>query len=30
MKTYLEKLQELRKKYSHEVCLMILRGGTLW
>ena len=26
MKTYLEKLQELRKEYSHKVCLMILSG----
>lgn len=24
MKTYLEKLAELRKEYSHEVCVMIL------
>ena len=26
MKTYLEKLQELRKEYSHEVCMMVLSG----
>ena len=26
MKTYLEKLAELRKEYSHGVCMMILNG----
>lgn len=26
MKTYLEKITELRKEYSHEVCMLILSG----